>query len=55
MDNRLLSHLSPLRWEHINLTGDYNWRQNKQSNSAISDPYRRSVGLGVLLFFRFVK
>ena len=20
----------PLGWEHINLTGDYNWRQNKQ-------------------------
>ena len=23
-------HLSPLGWEHINLTGDYSWRQNKQ-------------------------
>jgi len=21
----LLSHLSPLGWEHVNLTGDYNW------------------------------
>ncbi len=26
----LLQHLSPLGWEHINLTGDYIWRQNKQ-------------------------
>ena len=25
----LLKHLSPLGWEHINLTGDYIWQQNK--------------------------
>lgn len=30
VDDRLLTHLSPLGWEHINLTGDYIWRQNKQ-------------------------
>ncbi len=29
-DDSLLPHLSPLGWEHINLTRDYNWRQNKQ-------------------------
>ena len=29
-DDSLLPHLSPLGGEHINLTGDYNWRQNKQ-------------------------
>jgi hypothetical protein len=29
-DEQLLPHLSPLGWEHINLTGDYTWRQNKQ-------------------------
>jgi hypothetical protein len=23
-----LAHLSPLRWEHINLTGDYHWRKD---------------------------
>jgi hypothetical protein len=28
-DENLLQHLSPLGWEHINLTGDYVWRQNK--------------------------
>jgi hypothetical protein len=28
-DEKLLPHLSPLGWEHINLTGDYIWRQNK--------------------------
>ncbi len=29
-DESLLPHLSPLGWEHINLTGDYSWQQNKQ-------------------------
>ena len=24
------SELTPLGWEHINLPGDYSWRQNKQ-------------------------
>jgi len=24
---KLLAHLSPLKWEHINLTGDYHWRR----------------------------
>jgi len=28
-DINLLKHLSPLGWEHINLTGDYIWQQNK--------------------------
>ena len=27
-DQQLLAHLSPLKWEHINLTGDYNWRRD---------------------------
>jgi TnpA family transposase len=30
VDEKLLPHLSPLGWEHINLTGDYIWQQNKQ-------------------------
>jgi TnpA family transposase len=30
VDETLLKHLSPLGWEHINLTGDYVWRQNKK-------------------------
>jgi TnpA family transposase len=29
IDETLLPHLSPLGWEHINLTGDYVWRQSK--------------------------
>ncbi len=28
VDENLLQHLSPLGWEHINLTGDYLWPQN---------------------------
>ena len=30
IDDDLLQHVSPLGWEHINLTGDYSWLQNKQ-------------------------
>jgi ribosomal protein L20 len=30
VDDKLLSNLSPLGWEHINLTGDYIWRQSKR-------------------------
>jgi TnpA family transposase len=26
--DELLAHLSPLKWEHINLTGDYHWRRD---------------------------
>jgi TnpA family transposase len=29
IDENLLPHCSPLGWEHINLTGDYLWRQNR--------------------------
>ncbi|EBK0028739.1 Tn3 family transposase [Salmonella enterica] len=29
INNQLLSHLSPLGREHINLTGEYIWRTNK--------------------------
>ena len=40
MDERLLPHLSPLGWEHINLTGDYIWRQNKQVEQGKFRPLR---------------
>jgi hypothetical protein len=29
VDDTLLQYLSPLGWEHINLTGDYVWRRAK--------------------------
>jgi hypothetical protein len=28
VDDALLQYLSPLGWEHINLTGDYLWRSS---------------------------
>jgi hypothetical protein len=28
VDDALLQYLSPLSWEHINLTGDYLWRSS---------------------------
>jgi len=30
VDESLLQHLSPLGWEHVNLTGDYIWRQSRR-------------------------
>jgi hypothetical protein len=41
IDEPLLRHLSPLGWEHINLTGDYVWRQNKRAQTGAFRPLRR--------------
>jgi hypothetical protein len=30
LDPAFLQHVSPLGWEHINLTGDYTWHTNKR-------------------------
>jgi len=30
LDPSLLQHVSPLGWEHVNLTGDYTWHSNKR-------------------------
>jgi hypothetical protein len=40
IDEKLLPHLSPLGWEHINLTGDYIWRQNKLVEQGKFRPLR---------------
>jgi TnpA family transposase len=40
VDNKLLPHLSPLGWEHINLTGDYIWKQNKRLEKGQFRPLR---------------
>ncbi len=40
VDEDLLQHLSPLGWGHINLTGDYIWRQSKQVKSGKFRPLR---------------
>ena len=36
--NHLLAHLSPLGWEHVNLTGDYIW-------NAVPTSKENNVGL----------
>ena len=43
IDDALLQYLSPLGWEHINLTGDYVWRQNRKMEAGQFRPVR-SVG-----------
>lgn len=40
VDDKLLQHLSPLGWEHINLTGDYIWHQSKQVEQRKFRPLR---------------
>ena len=40
VDDTLLRHLSPLGWEHINLTGDYIWRQIRQVEQGGLRPLR---------------
>jgi TnpA family transposase len=40
----LLQHLSPLGWDHINLTGDYFWRQSKQVEQGKFRPLRPQAG-----------
>ncbi|WP_434083439.1 Tn3 family transposase [Escherichia coli] len=37
---QLLSHLSPLGWEHINLNGDYVWRNNLKLGTGKYRPLR---------------
>jgi TnpA family transposase len=40
VDESLLQHLSPLGWEHINLTGDYVWRQDPKVEKGKFRPLR---------------
>ena len=35
-----LPHFSPLGWEHINLTGDYIWRQSRKLEQGQLRPLR---------------
>ena len=39
-DDGMLRYLSPLGWEHINLTGDYVWRQNQAIGNGQFRPLR---------------
>ena len=40
VDSELLQYLSPLGWEHINLTGDYVWRQSCRLEGGKFRPLR---------------
>jgi hypothetical protein len=40
IDEELLQHLSPLGWEHINLTGDYSWQPNSERRPGEYRPLR---------------
>jgi hypothetical protein len=40
VDEDLLQHLSPLGWEHINLTGDYTWQKSKRLLKGSYRPLR---------------
>lgn len=40
IDEKLLPHLSPLGWEHINLTGDYLWRSSAKIGAGKFRPLR---------------
>ena len=40
VDDALLQYLSPLGWEHINLTGDYLWRNNAKIGAGKFRPLR---------------
>ncbi len=39
-DAGMLQFLSPLGWEHINLTGDYVWRQSRKVDEGKYRPLR---------------
>lgn len=39
-DDDMLQFLSPLGWEHINLTGDYVWRQSRKVDEGKYRPLR---------------
>ena len=43
-DGNLLRYLSPLGWEHINLTGDYLWRSNTKTGAGKFSPLRPLAG-----------
>lgn len=42
-DPLLIPHLSPLGWEHINLTGDYSWNTNQTPKPGQFRPLRSST------------
>lgn len=41
IDEELLQHISPLGWEHINLTGNYVWRHSRKIEKNKFRPLRQ--------------
>ena len=40
VDDTLLQYLSPLGWEHVNLTGDYVWNRSARVGAGKFRPLR---------------
>ena len=53
VDDALLQYLSPLGWEHINLTGDYLWRSSAKIGAGKFRPLRPLQPGLAYDFFRF--
>jgi hypothetical protein len=53
LDDTLLQYLSPLGWEHINLTGDYLWRSSAKVGAGSSGHCDRCHRLSVLYLMRW--
>jgi Tn3 transposase DDE domain len=52
IDESLFQHVAPIHWNHINLTGDYNWRQNRlvQNREIQADAAPTQCGGNFTLF-----
>jgi hypothetical protein len=44
VEDELLAHLSPIGWEHINLTGDYTWQATGRVRKCKFRPLRPLEG-----------
>jgi len=53
IDENLLPHVSPLGWEHINLSGDYLWQQQTGRTGQVPTSMD-DLGSLACYFFRFV-
>ena len=40
LEDARFQHISPVHWNHINLTGDYSWRQSKRVEKGGLQPLR---------------
>jgi hypothetical protein len=54
VDDGLLQYLSPLGWEHINLTGDYLWRSSAKIGAGKFRPLR-PLQPAACFIFRFLR